>query len=129
MSFCVAAAVGASLLAILVLWHRGTFGAGLPLPPGPRALPFIGCVHLLPTEAAERKFREWGQKYGTQTSFAEVFLGDDKLTQRNLPGPVISVPLFSRSVVVVNTLDAARDLMEKRSSNYSDRPDAILLEE
>lgn len=44
-------------------------------------------------------------------------------------GACIGVPLFGRSVVVVNTLNAARDLMDKNSANYSDRPESNLLDE
>ena len=30
--------------------------------------------------------------------------------------------IFNRKMIILNTVEAAVDLMEKRSSNYSDRP-------
>ena len=33
------------------------------------------------------------------------------------------MPLLDRKMIVLNSVEAAVDLMEKRSSNYSDRPD------
>lgn len=34
------------------------------LPPGPRKIPFLGNVHMLPAEGQERTFAEWGKRYG-----------------------------------------------------------------
>jgi len=31
--------------------------------------------------------------------------------------------VFDRKMIILNSIEAAVDLMEKRSSNYSDRPD------
>ena len=31
--------------------------------------------------------------------------------------------VFNRKMIILNSVEAAVDLMEKRSSNYSDRPD------
>lgn len=36
------------------------------LPPGPRAIPFLGNVHQLPMDYQERTFAEWAKQYGAQ---------------------------------------------------------------
>ncbi|KAH9834412.1 cytochrome P450 [Rhodofomes roseus] len=70
------------------------------LPPGPSRLPFIGSVHHLPLEYQHKKFFQFAKEYGD----------------------VVYIQLFGRPSVVLNSLPAAQDLLEKRSSKYSDRP-------
>ncbi|EIW56861.1 cytochrome P450 [Trametes versicolor FP-101664 SS1] len=77
------------------------------LPPGPRAIPFLGNVHQLPMDYQERTFAEWAKQYGD----------------------VVYAKLFQRPVLVLSSLRAAQDLLEKKSSKYSDRPRLILLAE
>ncbi|PSR70426.1 hypothetical protein PHLCEN_2v13677 [Hermanssonia centrifuga] len=77
------------------------------LPPGPSAIPLIGNVHQLPTEYQEKTFFEWGRQYGG----------------------IVYAQLFRNPAIVINSVKVARDLMERRSANYSDRPIFTLLEE
>ncbi|THH08833.1 hypothetical protein EW145_g2433 [Phellinidium pouzarii] len=42
-------------------------------------------------------------------------------------GDVIHVSIFGQPMIILNTAEAARDLMEKRGANYSDRPTTTLL--
>ena len=37
--------------------------------------------------------------------------------------------LFHKPAIIINSVKVARELMEKRSANYSDRPAFVLLEE
>ncbi|KAH9856147.1 cytochrome P450 [Lenzites betulinus] len=76
-------------------------------PPGPRALPVLGNVHQLPMDYQQRTFGAWAAQYGD----------------------VVYAKLFARPVLVLNSLRAAHDLLEKRSARYSDRPRLILLAE
>jgi hypothetical protein len=46
-----------------------------------------------------------------------------------LAGDVVYFHVFGRPMVVLNTLRAAQDLMEKRSLNYSCRPRFVLIVE
>ena len=39
------------------------------------------------------------------------------------------VKIFGQSMVILHSLEAARDLLDKRSSIYSDRPRFVLLSE
>jgi hypothetical protein len=53
------------LLAVALLWrcskqsHRN-----LPLPPGPKRWPFIGCLLQMPKVFGQEKFKEWSRQYG-----------------------------------------------------------------
>ncbi|KAF8904742.1 cytochrome P450 [Gymnopilus junonius] len=76
-------------------------------PPGPPGLPFVGNVLQIPSEDQTKAFTDWGAQYGD----------------------IIYIRAFSQSMVILNSLQAARDLLEKRSSIYSDRPRFVLLSE
>ena len=44
-------------------------------------------------------------------------------------GDVIYLSVVGRPIVVLNSAEAARDLMDKRSANYSDRPRIVVIGE
>ncbi|KAJ7184917.1 cytochrome P450 [Mycena filopes] len=72
----------------------------LPLPPGPPKLPLVGNLFNLPLEFQWKTFTEWSQKYDSD---------------------IIHLSLAGQSIVVLSSWGAADDLLEKRSSIYSDR--------
>jgi hypothetical protein len=83
---------------VLVTWARKR--RALPLPPGPTGYPIIGNVYDIPHHYAWLTYADWAKKYGD----------------------VVSYSVFGRVTVVLNSLEATTELLEKRSSNYSDRP-------
>ena len=46
-----------------------------------------------------------------------------------IAGDVMYLKIFGQSIVVLQSLKAARDLLDKRGSVYSDRPRFVLLSE
>ncbi|KZT75151.1 cytochrome P450 [Daedalea quercina L-15889] len=78
-----------------------------PLPPGPTPHLWSGNVHQLPSSHQWRTYAEWGHTYG----------------------PVISFRVYSKRTIVLNSLKAATDLLDTRSSMYSDRPILWMLTE
>ncbi|KAJ7434467.1 cytochrome P450 [Mycena latifolia] len=70
------------------------------LPPGPAGEPFIGNLRQMPSDRAPLVFHEWSKTYG------------DVMCLR-IPG---------QPIIVLDSLQAAEDLLEKRSAIYSDRP-------
>lgn len=55
------------VVVVLLLYfaHRAiTSKHTLPLPPGPRRLPFVGNIRDWPAEQEWLTFTEWGNKYG-----------------------------------------------------------------
>ena len=89
--------------AIVKLLRVGKRSAGLP--PGPRTLPIIGNLHLMPTFKPYKKFAEWGKTYG----------------------PIYSLMVGSNPLIVLQSQKIAKDLLDKRGSNYSSRPDLYIL--
>ncbi|CCM01000.1 uncharacterized protein FIBRA_03048 [Fibroporia radiculosa] len=75
------------------------------LPPGPKGLPILGNIHQLPAKYQHETFTKWAAEYG------DVFY----------------IQICHKPAIVVNTLQAAHDLMEKRSSLYSDRPKSVVM--
>jgi len=78
----------------------------LPLPPGPPGLPLIGNALSLPTKKAWKTYAKWGQTYG----------------------PLTFVKLVNRPILIINSVQAAFDLLERRGQIYSDRPVRPLLQ-
>ncbi|KAJ3492026.1 hypothetical protein NLI96_g262 [Meripilus lineatus] len=70
------------------------------LPPGPPADPLIHHLRVIPTKDHPEVYHEWSKTYGD----------------------VIFLSALGHSFVVLATEEAAVDLMEKRSANYSNRP-------
>ncbi|KAJ7731639.1 cytochrome P450 [Mycena metata] len=92
---CLALSV-AALALILRLRSRSK----LPLPPGPRKLPLVGNLFDLPPTFEWKAYMEWGRKYDSD---------------------IIHLDLAGQSLIVLSSFQATDDLLEKRSSMYSDR--------
>ncbi|KAN0084392.1 Cytochrome P450 [Tylopilus felleus] len=71
-----------------------------PLPPGPRGLPFIGKVIGVNPDAPWLMYAEWAKQYGD----------------------LIYTQSLGRDIIVINSEAVAKELLENRSRNYSDRP-------
>lgn len=78
-------------------WHKKRSAT---FPPGPKGLPLVGNLFDMPTEKHWLKFTEWASEFGDV-----VYL--------DIPGSPI---------VILNSLKATGELMERRSANTSDRP-------
>ncbi|KAF5324094.1 hypothetical protein D9619_011206 [Psilocybe cf. subviscida] len=73
----------------------------LPLPPGPKGLPVIGNILDIPSVFQWHTYQKWAKEFDTD---------------------ILYVNLAGTDVIVLNTAEAASDLLEKRSSIYSGRP-------
>lgn len=71
-----------------------------PLPPGPKKLPLLSNLLDIPSDKPWITFAEWGKKYG-DISCAEV---------------------LGQHMIILNSVNAAIEMLDKKSSIYSDRP-------
>ncbi|KAI4720577.1 cytochrome P450 [Aureobasidium sp. EXF-10727] len=71
-------------------------------PPGPPTLPIIGNLHQLPDKDEYLLFTKWAKKYG----------------------PIYSIMVGSQALIVLSSVEVVKDLLDKRSAIYSDRPKA-----
>lgn len=100
----------ACILAVVLckwLYFRRARG-NVPHPSGPPGLPLVGNLLDMPKNPAWSTYIHWSEKYGSG---------------------LVRLNVLGNNIVVVNTLEAATDLLEKRSANYSDRPEMIMLNE
>ncbi|KAL4762922.1 cytochrome P450 [Aspergillus foveolatus] len=76
-------------------------------PPGPKPLPLIGNLNLIPPSKAFLLFHQWTKKYG----------------------PIIGLKFGPTNVVVLNNWKDVQELLEKRGHIYSSRPDNYIANE
>ncbi|PCH44805.1 cytochrome P450 [Wolfiporia cocos MD-104 SS10] len=87
---------------ILHSWyHRKRRGS---LPPGPRGVPFLGNALDIPSSHQWKTFSQWSDRWGS----------------------IVSVTVFGQTMVILNSIEDAIELLEKRSAIYSDRPDLVV---
>ncbi|KAA1476676.1 CyP450 monooxygenase [Dentipellis sp. KUC8613] len=77
----------------------------LPEPPGPASLPILGSFFAL----------QGKQPWATFTNWSKALQSD-----------LISVRSFGQLTIVINSKKVAKELYERRSAKYSDRPPALI---
>lgn len=70
-----------------------------PLPPGPPGFPLVGNLFDIPKSSSCIKFTTYKEKYGR----------------------ISSLSTMGKTIIVINDQTTAIDLLEKRSTIYSDR--------
>ncbi|KAH7920189.1 cytochrome P450 [Leucogyrophana mollusca] len=93
--FCV---FGFTISSLVVKRYRSP--VTLPLPPGPPPLPVLGNALDIKGDEPWISYTEWGATYGD----------------------LIYSPVLNLDIIVINSEDVAKSLLEKRSHNFSDRP-------
>ncbi|KAL4061719.1 cytochrome P450, partial [Scleroderma yunnanense] len=71
-----------------------------PLPPGPKPLPLVGNLFDIPVIKPWLTYADWGKKYGDITH----------------------IQVFGRHIILLNSVEAAVEMLDKKSAKYSDRP-------
>ncbi|KAI0977223.1 putative cytochrome P450 oxidoreductase [Xylaria arbuscula] len=99
----------ATIGVLVLLLRRRVLGVKrrLPLPPGPPGEPLIGHLRVIPAEHPEFQYAQWAKEYNTD---------------------ILHFKVCGRSIIVLNSIEAAHDLLDKRGANYADRPRFVLFE-
>jgi hypothetical protein len=108
---------------IIFLWLRQLKKSnGLPLPPGipgKRKLPLLGNLFDIPVDTPWVQYHEWSKEIGTRLWFVVC------AHRRNLFPPkgseILHLEAAGQHIIVLDNAEAANELLEKRSSLYSNR--------
>lgn len=93
---------GAVLFIPLVLaWRSASKNSSLPpLPPGPRLLPFVGNAFDINVSRPWLTYTNWKEKHGD----------------------IVYSRVLGQHIIIINSIKVARELLDRRSAIYSDRP-------
>ena len=104
-SFAVSLAI---FLVVIAVWQLSKIGRRpKDYPPGPPTLPLIGNLHQIPSEKRHIQFEKWAREYG----------------------PVFSLMLGTKVMIVLNSDQAIKDLIDKQGAIYSSRPEAFIAQD
>ncbi|KAI0060603.1 cytochrome P450 [Artomyces pyxidatus] len=93
-----------ALLCAFVILGLISYRLRAPLPPGPTGLPILGNLLDMPTSQEWKVFAEWGERWGG----------------------IVSVNLLGQTIIIINSFKSAMDLLDGKSSIYSDRPVLVM---
>ncbi|KAM0251917.1 hypothetical protein ACHAQJ_007932 [Trichoderma viride] len=90
---------------VFLLWQLSRIGRRPSnYPPGPPTIPLLGNLHQMPKKHAHLQFQKWAEEYG----------------------PVYSLMLGTKVAIVLSSDVAVKDLLDKRNSIYSARPELYM---
>jgi len=105
-----------------LIYFRRISSRWLPLPPGPKRLPLIGNLLNAPRSFEWEAYTRWGKEFGACRRV--VFRWTWCLTRRvgfGSDSDIIYLNIAGTEVVVLNSLSAANELLDRRSLKYSGR--------
>ena len=91
---------------------------GLPYPPSPRPLPLLGNLFDIPKKFSWLSYLRFSKKHG---KIYFTVNGLVRLTEE-MTGDILSFHVFGKVIVVINSYETNKDLLERRAEIYSDRP-------
>ena len=94
------------------------------LPPGPKGYPIVGNLFDLPPTHLWEKFSEFGKQYGPLSLLmpARFSLLHGRMLTNPFAGEITYLNVIGQKMIILNSSKAAVDLLDKRSSIYSNRP-------
>lgn len=99
------------------------------LPPGPKPTPIVGNISDLPPPGAQ-DWMHWlkhKELYG-MIRFVRLF-HVRRFLMFLIIGPISSITVMGQTIVIVNSLEIATELLNKRSAIYSSRPNLVFASE
>jgi len=128
----------ASLLVAIFVWLR-KLRPSSPLPPGPVPIPVLGNIRDLTAKELWLPALQWAKQFGEhiwpipchRRSFAAYTHAKLTFSRRNsvtvlVTGDVVYLHVLGQGLVFLNSPEAVFDLLDKRGSIYSDRPQQVM---
>ncbi|KAI0792987.1 cytochrome P450 [Irpex lacteus] len=100
---------GLSIIVVagIITWIAYFYSRQRHTPPGLYRLPLLGNILQVPRHLQFIPFTDWSQNYG----------------------PIFSLDLLGREIVIINTFKAAGELLDKCSNIYNSRPYSVMASE
>lgn len=95
-------------------WRR----KDVPLPPGPKGWPIIGNALDIPTESMGPVYAGWAKRFGKYRIDGQLAIHPYILASGS---EIVSASMFGKTMVIIDSYDAAIELLEKRAAKYSSR--------
>ena len=111
------------LLSVCLLGYRRIKDARNRYPPSPKRHWLLGNLFDLPRSIDRNKLLSWRHNHGRScnANVCAVY------TQgQHLIGNITYLSAFGQSIVVLNTAEAIKELLDRRARNFSDRPQTVV---
>ena len=112
-------------LLMLILFKRQKKYSPLPLPPGPPAFPLVGNLLDVPTNGAPG-FHDLCTKYGMSIPGFPCIVWIS--SRPFIPGDIVYLNVAGKPMIILGSQEVALDILDKRSSNYSDRAASVMVD-
>ncbi|KAH6915129.1 cytochrome P450 98A3 [Coprinopsis sp. MPI-PUGE-AT-0042] len=89
-----------------ILLPRRRLAIRLPFPPGPKGLPILGNALQMPDDRPWLVYRDWAKQYGE----------------------IVYIKALGQPIVILQSVQAVRSILEEKASNFSDRPSVPTVE-
>ncbi|KAJ7708771.1 cytochrome P450 [Mycena rosella] len=97
-------ALGVAVLIATLYYTRKKKKIVAPFPPGPRGLPILGNAADLPQSLPWLTFSRWAKEHG----------------------PIVHLRILGKSIIILNDVNYAIDMLDKKSRVYSNRPNLVM---
>lgn len=116
-------AVVVILSSISAYHHRRRNPHGLPYLPGPTPRFLVGNFFDIPKKRPYLEYAKWSKQYHSMLlAFQSLVVELSTLITNYFAGDIVSFHVPGFHTVVINSAKVAKELFEKRSAIYSDRP-------
>ncbi|KAF8884122.1 cytochrome P450 [Infundibulicybe gibba] len=99
-------ALGVAIASLSLLYFQRKYIRPAPLPPSPPADSLIGHLRMATAKNPELVLHEWAQEFGD----------------------IFHTKILGQTMIMLNSVQTAIDLLEKRGLNYSSRPRCVVYE-
>ena len=109
-------------LVVKLLAVRATSSrARAPYPPGPKPKPIVGNALDFPTpsDKAHEVYMRWGEECQSK-SYSSVQV--TRVLSLRYAGDIVFASAFGQNVLILNKLEDADELLDRRARLYTDRP-------
>ena len=108
-------------LGLIIYLYSKSKPSSLPLPPGPKKLPFLGNLFDLPKSHEWLKYADWSKEFSKFLLLSSMPSARHAYLIFRIDSNIIHVHAVGHDMIILNSFDAAIELCDKRSSIYSSR--------